>query len=541
MMDTFTEGVALLSRSPGISLLVKATIALILGLSAARLAGGARASVRHLLLASTFAALFLLPLAVVGVPALAVEVRVAAPQPARNTTLAETQAVPTASASPSRSSGSAPAPETARALPVSWPAVALAVWLAGAAWLLTSLLTSLWRLSRITRHALPWPQVNDVLSALAAEAEVTRRVRVLLHEQVAGPLTCGFRHPTILLPLDAREWSAADLRCALVHELEHVRRGDWAVQIAARAACAFYWFHPLVWIAWRQLCLEAERACDDAVLAVARNTDYAEQLVQLAERLLHAPAQPALAMANRSDLSARISALLDGRQPRGRASVWASATALVAAAAIVLAIAPLRAVVVSEAAVVPGENAQRSPRGGRARVRSLDRALVEAIQEGQADVSEVRELLAAGADVNATVPGDGSPLLVAAREGRMDLVRLLLDRGADVNLAVLGDGSPLIMAAREGHTAIVQLLLDKGAHIDQMVPSDENALIQASGAGHLAVVQLLVARGADVNARAWAEAAYERPNGEWRTPLSMARKAGHSAVIAFLLSKGAQD
>jgi hypothetical protein len=402
-----------------------------------------------------------------------------------------------------------------------------------------SLLTSLWRLSRITRHGLPWPQVDEVLATLCTEAGVARHVKVLLHEQVAGPLTCGFRHPTILLPLDARHWAAADLRCALVHELEHVRRGDWAVQIAARAACAFYWFHPLVWVAWRQLCLDAERACDDAVLAVARDTDYAEQLVHLAERLLHAPAQPALAMANRSDLSARIAALLDGRQPRGRAGAWASATALAATAALVFALAPLRAVVIAEPAVV--ENSRPPQRSGRPRARSLDRALVEAIQEDRATANEVLELLTAGADVNATIDGDGSPLIVAAREGRMDIVRLLLDRGADVNLAVVGDGSPLIMAAREGHADIVALLLDKGAHIDQMVPADENALIQASGEGQLPVVQLLVARGADVNARAWAEAAYERPGGEWRTPLSMARKGAHAAVVAFLISAGARD
>jgi beta-lactamase regulating signal transducer with metallopeptidase domain len=49
----------------------------------------------------------------------------------------------------------------------------------------------------------------------------------------------------IVLPADARAWDA-DLRRAIVHELEHVTRGDWAVHMAARAVCAAYWLHPLV-------------------------------------------------------------------------------------------------------------------------------------------------------------------------------------------------------------------------------------------------------------------------------------------------------
>ena len=142
--------------------------------------------------------------------------------------------------------------------------------------------------------------------------------------------------------------------------------------------------------------------------------------------------------------------------------------------------------------------------------------------------------------MNCAIDGDGSPLIGAARNGHLAAVRLLLDRGADPNLPVRGDGNPLIMAAREGHADVVALLLDRGASIDQVVPDDENALIQASGSGQLAVVSLLVKRGADVNARVWVEGAGES-KGEWRTPLSMARKRGHNAVVDLLLSAGARE
>ena len=86
----------------------------------------------------------------------------------------------------------------------------------------------------------------------------------------------------IVFPLDARTWPDADLRRALIHELEHVRRGDWVTMCLARTVCAVYWFHPLVWIANRQLGLNAERACDDAVLQDFQAFGYADQLVALA-------------------------------------------------------------------------------------------------------------------------------------------------------------------------------------------------------------------------------------------------------------------
>jgi ankyrin repeat protein len=173
--------------------------------------------------------------------------------------------------------------------------------------------------------------------------------------------------------------------------------------------------------------------------------------------------------------------------------------------------------------------------------RRLDTELYEAARD--AVVAGINELFQAGANVNASIGGDGSPLIGAVRSGRPHVVALLLDRGANPNLGVTGDGSPLIAAASEGHTEIVTLLLDRGASVDLIVAGDENPLIQAAAEGHLSVVQALVKRGADVNARAWAEFG-DRDNrtaGEWRTPLSMARQGRHTAVIEFLRSAGARE
>jgi hypothetical protein len=357
-----------------------------------------------------------------------------------------------------------------------------------------------------------------------------------------------------------------------------------------------YWFHPLVWVAFRRLSLEAERAADDAVVRSAEHTEYAEQLVLLAGRLSKARTQPALGMANRSDLSARISAILDDRQRRGRAGRRPTAIALIVASLVAIAIAPLRAAPQSRkqtAAQAPGS--QSNTTGGRV-ASALDRELVRAAEDG--DISGIDELLRAGANVNCMI-GASSPLIGAAREGRLDAVRLLLERGPDPNLLAPLDESALIHAAAEGHLDIVSLLLDRGSSIDHPARWGDNALHRASANGHLEVVKLLVARGADVNARAQAVgktvkiervaiACTDRPQrltcdsgtiwqivphtqlqpalgyipmkdravkidrtikraddtpkqGEWRTPLVVAARGGHKDIVAFLLASGARE
>jgi ankyrin repeat protein len=105
---------------------------------------------------------------------------------------------------------------------------------------------------------------------------------------------------------------------------------------------------------------------------------------------------------------------------------------------------------------------------------------------------------------------------------------------------VNGDGNPLIMAAAAGQADAVTLLLEHGADIDLVIDGDENALIQAAGSGHLEVVKLLVARGANVNASVRVESMFDgKPRTEDRTPLGMAKRGRHAAVVAFLQSAGA--
>jgi bla regulator protein blaR1 len=590
MISRISEAAVALGHLAELSILGKATIILVIGLTIVLLSGRARASVRHLLLTATLAAALALPLIMLAVPEVIIGIQ--ASQASESTDLR-----------PVAPSVALAAPEVITSLPrratesASWSLPSLmtiirTIWLTGALLLLAQLAVDLRRLYRIRRDGLHWWMGRELMRSLASECGVRRKVEILLHDGIPGPLTCGIWRPVILLPDEASEWNEADLRRALVHELEHVRRGDWAIQLAARATCVLYWLHPLVWVAFRRLSLEAERAADDAVVRSADHTEYADQLVLLAGRISKAQTHPALGMANRSDLSARVSALLDDSQRRGRAGRRPTAIALSVAALVVFTLAPMRAAPISRIQTAAsaqeadsqsnttGKRVESSiqapdPRGKFKRNRvgaGLERALINAAAAG--DLAGIEELLRAGVNVNCTtdIGVAGNPLIGAAGHGRLEAVRLLLDWGADPNLAIVDEGYPLIWAARDGWTDVVALLLDRGARIDQVAPYHDNALIKASRYGRLEVVKTLVARGADVNARVWNNTeekveVIERPGGgregvsigvrvrpggkgEWHTPLGMARRGPpggvvrrgeQDAVVDFLIASGARE
>jgi beta-lactamase regulating signal transducer with metallopeptidase domain len=209
---------------------------------------------------------------------------------------------------------------------VAWPLILWAVGCAGSAgWFLLGLV----RVRQIRRSGAP------------PDFAVERPARLLVSEAAPVPMVCGLWRPAVVLPASARDWPAARLRTVLEHELTHIQRKDLLTQILGQIACCLYWFHPLVWLAARQLAVERERACDDAVLTSGiAATEYATHLMELAQalgrRMVCAPA-----MAESSSLEKRIRVLLDGRRNRRPLTPQA---ALAIACGIVALLLPLAAV-----------------------------------------------------------------------------------------------------------------------------------------------------------------------------------------------------
>lgn len=204
---------------------------------------------------------------------------------------------------------------------------ALLAWGLGLSFVLLRLLAGLLRLAWVSAHAKPlfdddWMRAVLELSMFH---KLSRSVRLLqCRSQLAMPLTWGLFRPVIVLPSGAEHWPEDRRRIVLSHELAHIARHDWLLQICAELVRALYWFHPLAWLAAARLRQESERACDDEVLRTGIAPSlYATQLLDLARTLENSGRawSAALAIARPSNLERRFAAMLNPSINRSRLSV----------------------------------------------------------------------------------------------------------------------------------------------------------------------------------------------------------------------------
>jgi TonB family protein len=204
--------------------------------------------------------------------------------------------------------------------------VAFLVWVIGFSFVLLRLASGLARLAWVSADAKPIFDEDWIRAALQLSKfhKIARPVRLLKCDSPAAmPLTWGIFRPVIVLPSGATKWSE-DRRCmVLSHELAHISRHDWFLQICAELTRAIYWFHPLARLAAAQLRQESERASDDAVLLSGiAPSHYASQLLDLAKTLENSGHawSTALAIARPSNLERRFAAMLNPSINRNRLS-----------------------------------------------------------------------------------------------------------------------------------------------------------------------------------------------------------------------------
>jgi beta-lactamase regulating signal transducer with metallopeptidase domain len=354
--------------------------------------------------------------------------------------------------------------------------VLISVWIAGAAIGVGVLLVGLARLAWLASksrpvHAGAW---RDLADEVSRRFGLRRPVLLLQSDHPALLVTWGLVRPKVILPRAAREWSEDRVRIVLCHELAHIRRGDWVVQIAAQLVRSVYWFNPLLWMACARLRLESEQACDDRVLNLGvERTEYATQLLDLARTFRKHGRTPSLgspapAIAHPSTLERRIRAMLNAhlnRTPLTRSTSVVIAAALLVMTASIAGFGAAQSAAASFSGALMDAIGRTLPDAPLALVNTQSRARHE-LRSDQAGHFEFAGLPAGDYQLETKLPGfsgdQGRVTLGAGQNLRQDVVfqvgslqETITTTGPDAGLVsgVAGDASG---ASRESRKAFAE-------------------------------------------------------------------------------------
>ncbi|MEZ4415320.1 MAG: M56 family metallopeptidase [Gemmatimonadota bacterium] len=376
--------------------------------------------------------------------------------------------------------------------------VALGVWAVGFLLAAGRLFLDLFRVSMVSHYG-SRPASADtqaLCDTLRRSMGIGRAVEVLESRFVRVPAAWGLRRPVVLLPEGAETWPRERLQLALLHELAHVRRGDYGVHLASELIWAAQWFNPLAWRARRTVRCVQERACDDFVTRSSVDPlRYAEVLLSIASSAGRAP-RASLHMSGAEALSERIGALLRPERNDGPASLGqvAAAWTVLAGITVCLSGATWGARAEQDDVLATWELASsESPRALRAlvdRTRAPDAAVRSAalLALGHGGHAQARVALEAGLNDEAARARESAVLGLSWLGG---------PAGLEAALRGLGDGDPGVrsvavwalgrLGGAQARTALLEVAAnDADAHNRQMAVG---GLAELGGAGVLASLQ----------------------------------------------------
>ena len=128
------------------------------------------------------------------------------------------------------------------------------------------------------------------------------------------------------------------------------------------------------------------------------------------------------------------------------------------------------------------------------------------------DVPQMEQLLASGANVNATDDEGVTPLMIAATSGCADAVRTLLEKAPGT--AITADTTSLVFVAWSGHPDIMLMLLEHGLRVDAVDKAGETALVVAASKGDVEMARILLDHGADAELRSSAKPLIRAVSGD---------------------------
>ncbi len=153
---------------------------------------------------------------------------------------------------------------------------------------------------------------------IAGQLGIKQDVKIYLSELVSTPMTVGFLKPIILVPLASiNHLSAEQMEAVLLHELAHIKRFDYLLNLVLSIVETVLFFNPFTQLISNSIKKERENSCDDWVLQFQYNPSmYAEALLRIA----YLQTAPSFAMTlvrkNKNDLLSRVKRMIDNKDAR---------------------------------------------------------------------------------------------------------------------------------------------------------------------------------------------------------------------------------
>jgi beta-lactamase regulating signal transducer with metallopeptidase domain len=215
--------------------------------------------------------------------------------------------------------------------PPNWLPVLLIAWITGVLVLTIRLVTGFVWVQRMKSHGTSpaperWQKAGAVLSR---RLHISRSVDILKSAVVEVPTVIGWLRPVILLPASALAGMGPhQLEAILAHELAHIRRHDYLVNLLQTLVETLLFYHPAVWWLSRRIRIERENCCDDLAVSLCGDPyAYASALADL-EQLRGGGSGLALA-ATGGPLLHRVRRLLGAPTHAGRGPGWLAGCAAV--------------------------------------------------------------------------------------------------------------------------------------------------------------------------------------------------------------------
>ena len=213
----------------------------------------------------------------------------------------------------------------------SWLPMLVLAWICGVLILSLRLVSGWLWVQRMKSHGTsPVEDGWDVIAArLSRRLHIARTVRLLRSTLVEVPTVIGWLKPVILLPTSALSGlNPHQLEAILAHELAHIRRHDYLVNLLQTVVETLLFYHPAVWWLSRRIRAERENCCDDLAVNLCGDPfTYAQALADLEG--LRTPARRFVMAADGGSLVQRVRRVLGAPSHAGRAPGWLAGSALV--------------------------------------------------------------------------------------------------------------------------------------------------------------------------------------------------------------------